>query len=170
MSLTAGLLRLNDVAKHENPMIAMNRRVLAAAAIFFSVGCATQKASDPDAPAGPPDATVTFVGTQAAYHASGGTGRGTINFQGTTRSFSATAVGAGGSGAQKIDAVGEVYHLTSLADFEGNYKGARSGLTLFKGKMHERLENDKGVVIYVTGSTSGIASSTGLDQVSIKLE
>lgn len=148
----------------------MCRGILVAAAVLVTAGCATQKSSDHNAPIGAPDATVTFGGSQAAYYAAGGTGKGTINFRGETRSFSVKAVGAGGSGAQKIDAVGEVYNLKSLPDFEGTYKGARSGVTLFKGKMHERLENDQGVVIYVTGKTSGLASSFGVDQVSIKLE
>jgi hypothetical protein len=51
-----------------------------------------------------------------------------------------------------------------IAEFPGTYTGKRSGLTLFKGKMHERLENDKGTIIYLTGTTSGLASSSGIDK------
>lgn len=146
------------------------RLTLAAAAILFGSGCSTQKSSDPSAPTGPPDATLTFDESQGGYDVAGGSGRGTVMFQGRSRSFSVKSIGAGGTGIQRVHAVGEVYNLETLEDFEGAYTGARSGLTLFKGKMHERIENDRGVVIYITGQTSGLASSLGMDKVYIKLE
>ena len=151
-------------------MKSLIRTMLGAAALLFAAGCATQKSSDPNAPTGPPDATLSFDESQGGYDVAGGTGKGTITFQGKTRAFTVKAVGAGGTGVQSIHAVGDVYHLQSLEDFEGTYSGARSGLTLFKGKMHERISNDKGVVIYITGRTSGLASSLGMDKVFIKLE
>ena len=100
----------------------------------------------------------------------GGGGSGQITFQGTTRNFKAVSAGAGGSGAQQLKATGEVYHLKSLADFPGTYDAAKSGFTIFKGKIHERLENDKCVVIYVEGKTTGLASSTGVSKITITME
>lgn len=143
---------------------------LACIAILLTAGCATQKSADSKAPTGPPDATIAFNMSQGGYHVSAGSGKGTVNYQGSSRNFKISAVGAGGTGVQKIDAVGEVYNLNSLSDFSGSYTGARSGLTLFKGKMHEKLKNGRGVVIYVTGTTSGLASSLGADELTITLE
>lgn len=133
-------------------------------------GCATKMESDPNAPTGPASATLTLDEWQAAYDVSAASGEGTITFNGETRRFSMTSVGAGGTGAQSISAVGQVFNLGSLSDFPGTYTGTRSGLTLFQGKMHEKLTNDKGVVIYLTGKTQGLSSTTGLDKVVITLK
>lgn len=150
----------------------MKHRIVSAIALTASLllsSCATKMSSDPNAPAGPPDATLTMTQFQASYYGSASTGRGTIQYQGGSRDFSITGVGAGGTGAQSIDAVGEVYNLDSLSEFPGTYTGARSGLTLFKGKFHERYSNGK-TVIYVTGKTSGLSSSTGIDKIIITLD
>jgi hypothetical protein len=141
--------------------------VLALSATFLLGACATRMSNDPTAPSGPPAATITLDEFQASYYGSATTGSGTIDFQGRTRKFSVQGIGAGGTGAQTIDATGKVYHLESLEEFPGTYTGARSGLTLFQGKMHERFENANGVVIYVTGKTSGLSTSTGIDKIVI---
>ena len=142
----------------------------ASAALLLCGGCVTKMESDPNAPTGPPSATITFDEWQAAYDLAAATGKGTINFNGQTRSFSITGIGAGGTGAQDIVGVGKVFNLNSLSDFSGTYTGLRSGLTLFEGKMHEKLTNKKGVVIYLTAKTKGLSSSTGFDEVVITLK
>ena len=151
----------------------MNKTITAAfvsVAVLFTIGCATQKSKDKNAPAGPPSATIKFEGGQASYWVTGSGGTGSITHQGTTRKFTAAAAGVGGSGGMKMSAVGEVYNLKSLSDFPGVYTGAKSGLTLFKGTMHERLENDKGVVIYAEAKTSGLASTSGLVTVTVSFK
>ena len=143
---------------------------LAISATLLLAGCATRMSNDPTAPTGPPAATLTVKEFQVAYDASAAAGKGTISYQGQDRSFSIKSIGAGGTGAQKISAVGKVYHLNSLADFPGTYTGARSGLTLIEGKMHERLANGNGTVIYLTGKTTGLSTSMGLDKIIITLD
>ena len=143
---------------------------LAISATLLLAGCATRMSNDPTAPTGPPDATLTVKEFQIAYDASAATGKGTLSYQGQDRSFSIKSLGAGGTGAQRIAAVGKVYHLNSLADFSGTYTGARSGLTLLEGKMHERLANANGTVIYLTGKTSGLSTSMGIDKIVITLD
>jgi hypothetical protein len=78
-------------------------------------------------------------------------------------------LGGGGLGAQTIHATGKVFHLKSLAALPGTYTGARSGLTLLNGKMHARLANDKGTVIYLTGKTAGLSANYGIDKFIIEL-
>lgn len=126
--------------------------------------------NDPTAPSGPPDATVRIDIVQASYYASASSGNGTLRYHGRSHPFSITSVGGGGLGAQSILATGKVYHLKSLASFPGIYTGARSGLTLLEGNMYERLENAKGTVIYLTGNTSGLATSMGIDKFAIELK
>lgn len=141
-----------------------------AVALLLSIGCASQMKNDPDAPTGPPSATLSVETVQASYYGSASTGHGRIHYKGATRDFSIASAGAGGAGAQSISAVGQVYNLNSLADFPGTYTGLRSGLTLFNGKMYERLKNEKGAVIYLTGKTKGLSTSSGLDKVVITLK
>lgn len=142
---------------------------LAAAAALLLASCVTKKANDPNAPTGPPDATLTLDISQASYYGSATAGGGSLHYQGRSYPISVRSVGAGGTGVQTIHARGEVYRLQSLAAFSGTYTGKRSGLTLFKGKMYERLESDKGTIIYLTGRTSGLATSSGIDKFIIEL-
>ncbi|MDB4673337.1 hypothetical protein OAF27_00855 [Verrucomicrobiales bacterium] len=144
--------------------------VIVGCSILLFTSCATKKSRDRNAPEGSPTATLTIQGGQAAYWASTGGGRGTINFQGQDHAFSITGVGAGGTGAQKISATGDVYNLTSLSDFEGIYTVIRSGFTVIKGRVNARLTNKKGVIIYVTAKTTGLASAIGTSKVVIKLK
>jgi hypothetical protein len=71
---------------------------------------------------------------------------------------------------QKIDAKGEVFNLESLDDFAGTYTGYRQGITLGAGTIHARLKNSKGVELYISGATSGIAEGMGVDAFTIKLK
>lgn len=143
--------------------------LLAALGALFLASCATQMSNDPTAPSGPPDATVTIEIAQASYIGSAAAGEGTLRYQGRSYPISVKALGGGGVGAQAINATGKVYHLKALASFPGTYTGARSGLTLLQGKMHERLENDKGTVIYLTGKTTGLNANYGIDKLLIEL-
>ena len=137
--------------------------------IMFS-SCATQMATDPNAPTGSPSATLNAEIVQAAYYGSATAGQGTLRYQGRSHPFSIASVGAGGTGAQSISMKGKVYNLDRLADFPGTYTGVRSGLTLIQGTMHEKLTNENGTMIYLTGRTTGLASSTGADKLVISLK
>jgi hypothetical protein len=143
---------------------------LAATSALFLSNCATKMSNDPTAPSGPPDATVRLDIAQASYYGSASAGGGTLRYQGRSYPISIKAVGGGGLGAQSINATGKVYHLRSLAAFPGTYTGARSGLTLLNGRMHERLANDKGTVIYLTGKTAGLSTNYGIDKFVIELK
>ena len=140
---------------------------LTLAASLLLSNCATQMSNDPNPPSGSPEATVRISEFKASYYGSASTGSGTIRYQGRERRFSITGIGAGGAGAQTINAVGKVYHLRSLEDFPGTFTGASSGLTLINGVMHQRFENANGVVIYLTGETTGLSTSYGIEKIVI---
>lgn len=133
-------------------------------------GCATRIEKDSAAPTTPPSATITVTEWSAAYDGAAAMGQGTVTFEGLTSNFSVSSVGVGGTGAQKVTATGYVYNLRSLADFAGTYTGVRTGLTLVQGTLHEKLTNKNGTIIYLTGHTQGLASSTGVDEIIITLK
>jgi hypothetical protein len=133
--------------------------------ILFIAGCASMTT----APSTPPSATVRIREWSAAYYGSAAAGKGTLYYQGQRHHFTISGLGAGGMGAQKITATGKVYNLNNVSDFSGTYQGISSGLTLIEGKMHAKLTNGNGVVMYLAGETEGVASSIGAQAFAVSL-
>jgi len=133
--------------------------------ILFLAGCSSMT----KAPSTPPSATVSIHEWSAAYYGSAARGKGTLNYNGQAHYFRISGLGAGGMGGQKISATGKVYNLNNLSDFSGSYRGVSSGLTLIEGKMHAKLTNDNGVVMYLAGETEGLASSMGVQAFEVSL-
>ena len=128
-------------------------------------GCA----STTQAPSTTPSATVSIREWSAAYYAQAETGKGTLYFNGQSHRFTISGGGLGGSGVQKTSATGKVFNLNRLSDFSGTYHGISRGLTLIEGKMHAKLTNQNGVVMYLAGETEGLASSLGAQAFSVQL-
>src|SRR5207248_7890764 len=105
----------------------------------------------------------------AAYYGSAAAGKGTLYYNGRAHHFTISGVGVGGAGGQKISATGKVYNLNNLSDFSGTYHGVSRGLTLIEGKMHAKLTNGNGVVMYLAGQTEGLASSMGAQAFEVNL-
>jgi hypothetical protein len=129
------------------------------ASITFLIiaGCASMT----QAPSTPPSATVRIQEWSAAYYAQAEAGKGTLYYNGGRHHFTISGGGVGGSGAQKVSATGKVYNLNRLSDFSGTYHGISRGLTLIEGKMHAKLTNQNGVVMYLAGQTEGLALLLG---------
>ena len=126
-------------------------------------------ASMTQAPSTPPSATVSIREWSAAYYGSVAKGKGTLYYNGQGHHFTISGLGAGGMGGQKISATGKVYNLNNLSDFSGSYRGVSRGLTLIEGKMHAKLTNGNGVVMYLAGATEGLASSMGVQAFEVTL-
>ncbi len=138
---------------------------LACFAAFLIGGCASMT----QAPSTPPSATVRIQEWSAAYYAQAEAGKGTLYYHGGRHHFTISGGGVGGSGAQKVSATGKVYNLNRLSDFSGTYHGISRGLTLIEGKMHAKLTNGNGVVMYLAGETEGLASSIGAQAFEVSL-
>ena|SRR5437867_4257311 len=87
------------------------------------------------------------------HYGSAAAGKGTLYYNGRRHHFTISGLGAGGMGGQKISATGKVYNLNNLSDFSGTYHGVSRGLTLIEGKMHVKLTNGNGVVMYLADAT-----------------
>ena len=132
--------------------------------ILLIAGCASMT----QAPSAPPSATVSIREWSAAYYGSATAGKGTLYYHGRHH-FTISGVGVGGAGGQKISATGKVYNLNNLSSFSGTYHGVSRGLTLIEGKMHAKLTNGNGVVMYLAGETEGLASSMGAQAFEVNL-
>jgi hypothetical protein len=115
--------------------------------------------------------TLTINQTQIAFIASANLGGGKLSYMGRTYEFTVGGLGIGGFGVSEIEAVGEVYDLTSLSDFEGAYGQARTGIvvdTVSAGELW--LVNLAGVYIHLDTKREGLALSLGADAVYIKFD
>jgi len=133
--------------------------------ILLIAGCSSMT----QAPSTPPSATVSIREWSAAYYGSATAGKGNLNYNGQRHRFTISGVGVGGAGGQKISATGKVYNLNNLSSFSGTYHGVSRGLTLIEGKMHAKLTNGNGVVMYLAGETEGLASSMGAQAFEVNL-
>ena len=141
--------------------------ILTAAALFSLASCASTPSTQ--GPSAMSSATINVGGMSAAYKGAVATGEGTVNYQGRTHHFTMNGVGAGGYGAQKVAASGEVQNLHNLADFEGTYRGSSKGITLVNGTMTAKMTNEHGVIVYLSGERQGLATSSGVRVFKVKL-
>jgi len=139
--------------------------IFASLTFLLIAGCASMT----QAPSTTPSATVSIHEWSAAYYAQAESGKGTLYYNGGRHRFTISGGGVGGSGAQKVNATGKVFNLNRLSDFPGTYHGISRGLTLIEGKMHAKLTNQNGVVMYLAGDTEGLASSLGAQAFEVRL-
>ena len=139
--------------------------IFATLTFLLIAGCASMT----QAPSTTPSATVSIHEWSAAYYAQAESGKGTLYYNGGRHRFTISGGGVGGSGAQKVNATGKVFNLNRLSDFPGTYHGISRGLTLIEGKMHAKLTNQNGVVMYLAGDTEGLASSLGAQAFEVHL-
>ena len=114
--------------------------------------------------------TIEISSTQIAFIGSAQTGGGTLEFEGMEHDFKISGLGVGGIGIQSVNAVGVVYNLENLSDFEGTYSQVRLGLTVGKGKSTIGMNNSKGVYIELKSSNKGVALAGGADGMKITLK
>jgi hypothetical protein len=104
---------------------------------------------------------VNFAGGSVAAGVGFSWGSGTLKFKGKTYSFKVTGFAVGDVGAVRIDATGDVYNLTKVEDFDGNYAAAGAGATIAGGGTVMAMENTHGVVIQVRSTTAGLHLNLG---------
>ena len=115
--------------------------------------------------------TIEINNTQLAFIISAQKGGGVLEWGGEEHEFSLAGLGVGGMGVQKANAVGAVYNLEKLEDFEGTYIQQRAGVTVGKGKGVVQLNNTStGVIIELRTSAKGAALTIGADGMRISLK
>lgn len=72
-------------------------------------------------------------------------------------------------GAVNFSASGQVYNLTNLADFNGNYVAVAAGITLAGGGSATYLKNEHGVVIRLHSTDVGLKFNLSADGVKVTL-
>src|SRR5438105_13805075 len=81
-----------------------------------------------------PDATLRLSFKSVAVGIGFSSGSGTLTYKGKEYPISVSGVSVGKVGISGSSATGKVYNLKSLADFDGHYVGAGTGMTVAGGR------------------------------------
>ena len=112
-----------------------------------------------------PDATLRMSIGGVHLGIGGSSGSGTLTFRGKSYPFRVSGMAVGRVGVTNSSAVGDVFNLKHLQDFNGHYDvggaGTR-GVTLGAGKTGTIMSNHAGVIVRISSTQQGIAvNATG---------
>jgi hypothetical protein len=102
-----------------------------------------------------PDATLTLSEGTVALGIGFSWGKGTLAYQGKDYPVKVAGLSVGEVGVDRATAVGNVYNLKKLADFDGNYVAGGAGATIAGGAGIAAMKNQNGVVIELKSTTQG---------------
>lgn len=97
-------------------------------------------------------------------------GDGKLTFKGKEYPFSIDGLTVVDIGITKASATGDVYNLTDVAKFAGNYVAGEAGFTLAGGVGGMVLRNSDGVVMHVRSTSKGAKLQLGPSGMSIKMK
>ena len=116
-----------------------------------------------------PDATLRLSGGSFALGIGFRWGSGTLSYKGKDYPVKVTGLSIGKVGMTGVSAVGEVFNLKHLQDFNGHYNvGAQGtrGVTIAKGKAGTLMTNQAGVIVRLAATQTGLdvnATGGGVD-------
>ena len=118
-----------------------------------------------------PSATLELESDQVRLIMGGTAGKGTLHFGGTDYpfTFKTASASVGAKVVTKVKAVGEIYNLTKVEDFAGEYTSTSKSAMAGSAEVQSTYKNDKGVVVNVHGTTQGAGLSFGGSMATITL-
>jgi hypothetical protein len=117
-----------------------------------------------------PDATIRLSSGSVAAGIGFSWGKGTLTYKGKDYPLSVKGLSIGKVGITGATASGEVYHLKSLKDFDGNYTGVGAGITLAGGRSAVTIKNQNGVRVRVISTNRGADLTLGGGGVDLKIK
>ena len=102
-----------------------------------------------------PDATVTLTEGSVAAGSGFSWGKGTLAYQGKKYPLKVEGLSVGEVGVNRATALGSVYKLAKLADFDGNYVAGGAEATIGGGAGVTAMKNQNGVTIELKSTTQG---------------
>ena len=116
-----------------------------------------------------PDATLRMSIGGVHLGIGGSSGSGTLTYRGRNYPFRVSGLAVGRVGVTSSSAVGDVFNLRHLQDFNGNYtvSGAGTrGVTLGAGRTGTIMSNQAGVIVRLSTTQKGVnvnATGGGVD-------
>jgi hypothetical protein len=143
-------------------------RMLALVSLLMSAGCSSLEKPGPQSVVGmSPVGTISLTEIVAVGAVAG---KGTLDFQGQSRSFKLAGGVTGGGGASSTEASGEVYNLRNISDFAGLYTQNSGEAGLDRSSTSDLwLRNRAGVVLHLRGTQKGMTLSLGREEILIEM-
>ena len=117
-----------------------------------------------------PDATIKISSGSVALGIGWSWGKGTLTYKGKDYPLSVKGLSIGKVGITGATASGEVYHLKTLKDFDGNYTAGGAGITLAGGRSAVTMSNQNGVRVRVISTNRGVDLSLGGGGVEMRIK
>jgi hypothetical protein len=117
-----------------------------------------------------PSATIKLSGGSVSAGVGVDWGRGTLTYDGQEYPISLKGISVGDIGATSIEASGNVFHLKSLRDFDGNYTTVDAGVTMAGGAGVTVMKNQNGVTVELVSTTQGVQIGLGGAGVDMKID
>ncbi len=117
-----------------------------------------------------PDATLKLSEGQVAVGIGWSWGKGVLTFKRKHYPFKVDGLSVVDVGITKADAVGKVYHLKKLSDFNGTYTAAAAEGTLGGGAGITTMKIQNGVVVQLKSTTQGVNIKLAAEGVKFILE
>jgi len=117
-----------------------------------------------------PPGKVAIESTSIAAGVGVSWGDGKLRFKGKEYQFSIEGMTLVDVGISKASAVGDVYDLKEVSQFEGNYVAGEAGFALAGGMGGMSLRNQNGVVMHLRSVTQGAKLQLGPSGLTIKLK
>jgi len=103
----------------------------------------------------------------------GSSGSGTLTYRGRNYPFRVSGLAVGRVGVTSSSAVGDVFNLRHLQDFNGNYSvsgaGTR-GVTLGAGQTGTVMSNQAGVIVRISSTQRGVAVNATGGSITMRLQ
>jgi hypothetical protein len=117
----------------------------------------------------PGTGTVSLNIVKAGFIVGVGGGSGVLHFHGRNYPLSLGGIGIGSLGVASVALRGTASHLRSPSDIAGTYGAAGAGATFVGGGQVVTLQNEKGVVLRLSGPQVGFQISLGLAGMTIAM-
>ena len=101
------------------------------------------------------DATLKLSEGSVAVGIGWSWGKGTLSYKGKSYPVKVEGLTVGEVGVKRANAVGQVYDLKNLADFDGTYVAGGAGATIGGGAGITAMKNQNGVTIEMKSTTQG---------------
>jgi hypothetical protein len=121
-------------------------------------------------PARADDGTVRISFIKAGWVIGGSVGSGTLTFKGRTYPLSVGGISYGFTfGGSQTNLVGRVSNIFKPSDIEGIYGAGSAGAAIIKGAQAIVLTNQKGAVLQLSGSQTGLIVNLDLNGLGLTL-
>jgi hypothetical protein len=107
---------------------------------------------------------------KAGFIVGAGGGNGTLVCHGKAHRLTIGGIGLGSLGVAAADLVGTASNVHNPANVAGTYGAAGAGVTFVGGGQVATLQNEKGVVLQLSGGQVGFQVSLGLAGMTIGLQ